>query len=126
MIKRRLARAVAGGGVASFLGIGAGAFLGPRSFYDQVATFPPYNLHFIHDIGAFQIGLGVALVLGLLGWTGLATALGGAAAGAVVHAVSHVIDRDLGGKATDPVLFVVLALVLAAAAWSARPSEGLR
>jgi hypothetical protein len=30
----------------------------PHSFYDNVATFEPYNRHFLHDIGAFTIGLG--------------------------------------------------------------------
>ena len=37
---------------------GAWAFFGPKSFFDQIATFQPYNEHLIHDIGAFQIGLG--------------------------------------------------------------------
>lgn len=48
-----------------FLAPGIWAFAAPHSFYDQVATFPPYNRHLLHDIGAFQIGIGVALLLAL-------------------------------------------------------------
>lgn len=32
--------------------------IAPRSSDLTVATFPPYNQHLLHDIGAFQIGLG--------------------------------------------------------------------
>jgi hypothetical protein len=37
----------------------------PHSFYDQAATFPPYNRHFIHDIGAFQVVRGSCLIAAL-------------------------------------------------------------
>ena len=99
-----------------FLGFGLWAFVDARSFYEQLAEFPPYNRHFVHDIGAFQIGIGAVLVLAALGRDSLASALGGAAVGSIVHAAAHVWDRDLGGKETDPWLFGVVALVLTAAA----------
>ena len=95
---------------------GTWAFVAPHSFYDQLATFPPYNEHLIHDIGAFQIGIGAALLLALLVRDAQVVALGGAAAGAVVHAVSHMVDRDLGGKDTDVFVFSALAVLLLAAA----------
>jgi hypothetical protein len=48
------------------LGSGAWAFVFPRSFYDHVATFEPYNRDFLHDIGAFTIGLGAVMLLALV------------------------------------------------------------
>ena len=39
-------------GAAFFIGPGLWAFFDPESFFDELATFDPYNEHFIHDIGA--------------------------------------------------------------------------
>jgi hypothetical protein len=126
MTADKLARFVAWVGVAFFTVFGLWAFLAPKNFFKQIAIFPPYNEHFLHDAGAFQVGFAVALLLGLLGWDGLGTALGGAAAGSVLHVVAHVIDHDLGGRATDPVGLGILALALAAGAWVRRPAAGSR
>ena len=30
------------------------AMLAPESFYAAIATYPPFNRHFIHDIGALR------------------------------------------------------------------------
>jgi hypothetical protein len=88
----------------------------PGSFYERVEHFPPYSRHFLHDVGAFQLGLGTALTLGLAGWDGRRVALWTVATASVVHAASHILDRDLGGRGTDP-----LALSLLAAAFLAAP-----
>ncbi|MCA1726989.1 MAG: hypothetical protein LC722_04880 [Actinobacteria bacterium] len=119
MNARRFVTVVAWGAALTFLVTGAWAFLAPRSFFDVVATYPPYNVHLFHDLGAFQLGIGAALVAGLLGRGGLATGLWGAAAGTVVHALSHVMDADRGGRSSDPVLFGLLAAVIVAALVSA-------
>src|SRR5688572_4680738 len=77
----RLARGIALLAGLFFLGFGLWAFFDPRSFYEQIATYPPYNKHFLHDAGAFQIGIGATLLLALQWKDGLAVALGGATAG---------------------------------------------
>lgn len=100
-----------------FLLPGVWAFLDPRSFYDQLATFPPYNRHLVHDIGAFQIGIGAALLLATRWHDAAFVALAGAAAAASVHLLSHIIDHDHGGNDSDiPVFAIVAALLIAAAA----------
>jgi hypothetical protein len=100
---------------------GAWAFLWPASFYDQVATYEPYNLHLLHDIGAFQLGLGAALLAALVWRDGLLVALAGGTVGAAFHAWSHLMDRDLGGRSSDPWTLGLLALLfLAAFAWRLR------
>lgn len=112
---------------AAFFGVfGAWAFADPASFYDEVALFPPYNEHFLHDAGAFQLGLAAALALGLTGWDGRRMALWAVAAAAVLHAASHVIDSELGGSDGDTIFLWVLAAALVAAALLAgrpRPRE---
>ena len=109
-----------------FLAPGIWAFAAPHSFYDQVATFPPYNRHLLHDIGAFQIGIGVALLLALRWSDAPFAVLSGAAAGAGVHVISHIIDRDLGGDGGQTGVFTVLAVLLLVAAalrWRAATGE---
>jgi hypothetical protein len=113
------------------LGLGLWAFIDPESFYDEIALFEPYNEHFLHDIGAFQIGIGASLLLAVP-WRSdaLLVVLAGAGIGAALHWVAHVIDSDQGGEDSDYFILGVLAvLLLGAAAWrwaSTRPGVGGR
>jgi hypothetical protein len=121
------AGAEASWGYPRIVAVAAGAFLaigglwglvGPESFYETAAEFPPYNQHFIQDIGAFQIGLGAVLLLaGLRPVTdGLAVALLGVGIGSAAHVVSHAIGHDLGGTpAVDIPFFSVLTVLLVTA-----------
>ncbi len=114
----RVVLAIAG---AFFVLFGLWAFAAPASFYDAVATFEPYNAHFVRDIGAFQLGLGAVLLLALLPWSAAAVALLGAGVGSLAHALGHVLDRDLGGTpATDIPTFTLVAIVLLVVGWRAR------
>ncbi|HUF32959.1 MAG TPA: hypothetical protein VMN58_07085 [Acidimicrobiales bacterium] len=122
-------RVVAAVGGGFFLATGLWAMVAPRSFFDALATFEPYNQHLIQDIGAFQIGLGAVLLLAALTrLDALATALGGVGIGSAAHVVSHAVGTDLGGTpAMDIPVFSVLTLLLLAAAgqqWRSRQAEG--
>jgi len=113
-------RVVAIGGGAGFVLLGAWAMVDPNSFFEVLARFEPYNQHFLQDIGAFQIGLGMVLLLAglLVRPDGLTVALLGVGVGAALHAVSHVLGRDLGGvPERDIPSFAVLAAALLAAGW---------
>jgi hypothetical protein len=112
----RAARLVAGLAGAVFAAFGTWAFAAPRSFFDAVATFEPYNAHFVRDIGAFQLGLGAVLLLALVWRDALSVVLVGVGVGATLHLLGHVLDRDLGGTpATDIPFFAVVAVALVAA-----------
>lgn len=98
------------------VGIGLWAMVVPTGFFDAMASFEPYNQHFIQDIGAFQIGLGAVLILATRMADGLAVALLGSGTGAAAHLVSHIIGRDLGGKPEiDIPIFALLAALLVVA-----------
>ena len=109
-------RAIVVLGAAAFIIGGAWALLWPRNFYEVVAEFPPFNLHLFHDAGAFQLGIGAALLAGLFSRDGLFVALLGGAVGAVAHAASHIVDRNLGGNPSDPWTLSLLAVLLVVAA----------
>ncbi len=112
----RIVALVLGG---AFAALGAWAMVDPASFFASLATFEPYNQHFLQDIGAFQIGLGAVLLLAaaMPGADVLVAALLGTGLGAALHFVSHVIGVNLGGNpATDIPVFGALAILLLATA----------
>ena len=109
-------RAVAAAVGLLLVALGLWAFLGPHSFYEQIALWPPYNRHLFHDVGAFQAGLGATLLAAVFVGDALLAALSGVAVGSIIHAISHFIDRGHGGRATDPAALSVLAAVIVGAA----------
>jgi hypothetical protein len=116
---RRAGPPVAWAVVAFWVVSGVWAFLAPRSFYDRLATFPPYNVHFIHDIGAFSIGLGVAIALAvaMVGrWHPARSALVAVGVGSILHLLSHVLDYEIKPSVTDLLglgLFTAITFVAA-------------
>ena len=78
-------------------GIGVWCLIDPRGFA-EVVGFPAHE-HFVHDVGAFQVGLGVTLLLALIWSDALATVLAGYVLANTVHTANHVVDLDLGGSA---------------------------
>ena len=114
----RMPRAVAIVGGVGFIALGVWAMVDPRSFFEALATFEPYNQHFVQDIGAFQVGLGMVLLLAGVSVRadGLTVALVGVGVGAALHTVSHIVGRDLGGTPErDIPLFAGMAVLLLAA-----------
>lgn len=100
---------------AIFLAVGgAWAMFAPESFFERAANWPPYNEHFIHDIGAFQLGLAAVLGTTLIARGGVTVALAGVAVGSAFHAWSHFMDSGEGGRDSDPWVFGVLTLLFVA------------
>lgn len=93
-------------------------FAWPRRPHQRVALapFPPYNEHLVHDIGAFQLGLGACLLAGLLSSDALLAVLTGNALGAHAHSLSHLLDRHLGDRGSDPFAIGAYGLLLTAMA----------
>lgn len=93
---------------------GAWALAAPESFYERAANWPPYNEHFLHDIGAFQLGLAAVLAAAVLTRDGATVALSGVMIGSAFHAFSHFMDSGDGGRSSDPWVFAVFTLLFVA------------
>ena len=91
------------------LALGIWAFLTPASFADFVAF--PYNRHLLHDVGAFQIGIGATKLLALLWADDVMVVLAGYVVGTGFHLASHIVDRHIGGHAYDPLVLSVMVAV---------------
>lgn len=93
--------------------IGIWCLIGPTSFANAVGF--DLHLHFLHDLGAFQIGLGVGLLLALIWADALATTLAGFLVANTLHTVNHVMDLELGGSAAQAWALGVVSVLLVAA-----------
>ncbi|SCG40080.1 PPOX class F420-dependent oxidoreductase [Micromonospora inositola] len=89
--------------------VGVWALVAPASFSSAV-DFPPSE-HFVHDVGAFQLGIGATLLLALIWSDALAVALAGYLVGGAAHTVSHAIDGEVGGSAVQTWLVLLLAVL---------------
>nr|WP_231988709.1 PPOX class F420-dependent oxidoreductase [Mycobacterium sp. 1274761.0] len=93
--------------------IGLWCLIDPTSFA-RFVEFPEHE-HFLHDLGAFQIGLGATLLLALIWSDALITAIAGFFVANAIHTVNHVVDLDLGGSAAQAWLLGAASLALAVA-----------
>jgi hypothetical protein len=69
----------------------------------------------VHDAGAFQLGIGVTLLLAVAWRDALALALAGFLVANTTHAINHAVDLDLGGHGGDPWGLAALSLLTVAA-----------
>jgi hypothetical protein len=92
----------------------------PDSFSAAV-NFPPHR-HFVHDVGAFQLGIGATLLLATIWTDAVAVALAGYLVGGIAHTAAHAVDTHLGGS-TVQTWSIGLLTVLAAVALVGRLPE---
>ena len=108
----RVARVVGAVIGVFYLVTGAWALLAPMSFFSAVATFAPFNVHLLHDAGAFQVGLGLALTVPIALKAPVRASLIAVLGASVLHVLAHVEDIRLGGHPTTDL--PVLALICVA------------
>src|SRR5216684_821495 len=109
---QRVARAIGAVIGVFYLVTGAWAYLAPLSFFSAVATFAPLNIHLLHDAGAFQLGLGLALTVPIALQAPVRASLIAVLGASVLHVLAHVEDIRLGGHPTTDL--PVLALICVA------------
>jgi hypothetical protein len=78
---------------------GLWCLLAPVSFA-RLAGYP-LSVHFVHDAGAFQLGIGATLAFSLVCREGVVVALAGFFVSNTAHMLNHALDRPLGGHHWD-------------------------
>lgn len=102
---------------ALHLATGALMLLAPRTFYDQVGTFPPFNAHYLRDLATWYVAFGVALLLAARRPAWRVPLLALVVLQYALHVVNHVIDvSDPSPAWKGPVTVVALVLIGAALA----------
>ena len=102
----------------SILVPGFWSWLAPVSFARAV-NFELHE-HYLHDLGVFQIGIGVT-VLSTLRWRdALTVALIGFLTANTLHAANHAVDLDQGGHLFDGIALAALSIVAALALYLRR------
>ena len=79
----------------------------------QVDRLSAVRRDLLHDVGAFQIGIGLGLLAALVWSDAKSVALLGFVVAGVIHTANHTIDLDLGGHTAD-IWFIGASTVLAA------------
>lgn len=95
----RLVRVVVVIAALSMLTFGIWARVDPAGF----ATWAnwPNHVHFLHDAGVFQIGIGLMLLLSLWWRDVIAVVLTGFIFTNTFHALNHALDLEHGGHRAD-------------------------
>lgn len=95
---------------------GIWAFVAPLNFFSTIATFAPANVHLFHDLGAFQIGFGLALILPIALRAPLRVPLIAVLVASILHVISHIEDIRLGGNPTTAIPVLTMVCVALAVA----------
>ncbi|MFB4282990.1 MULTISPECIES: hypothetical protein [unclassified Nonomuraea] len=61
----------------------------------------PDHVHFLHDAGVFQMGIGLMMLCALWWRDVIAVVLAGYVFTNTFHAINHLLDRHLGGSDSD-------------------------
>jgi uncharacterized membrane protein len=100
--------------VAGVYHLALGAFMvaAPKTFYDKIGPFGPYNDHYVRDNATFYIALGIALLVAVARVRWQVPLLALAALQYAVHVLNHIWDIDDADPTwVGPVDAVALALI---------------
>jgi hypothetical protein len=97
---------------AMMVGLGVWCRFAPESFA-QWANWPNHE-HFLHDAGAFQIGIGLMMGAALWWRDVIAVVLAGFVFTNVMHATNHMLDQG-GGHPSDSWSLLAISVIAAVA-----------
>ena len=75
-----------------YLAAGLALIFAPGWFYANIGDFPPFNRHYMGDVGAFLGPLGIGLIAAARNPAKHRAIVGVAALGTIVHLSNHLFD----------------------------------
>ncbi|WP_188190964.1 hypothetical protein [Nonomuraea sp. SYSU D8015] len=100
-------------GAATMLVVGVWMRIDPAGFAAWANW--PNHVHFLHDAGVFQIGIGLMMLAALWWRDVIAVVLAGYLVTNTLHAINHLLDQHMGGRESDWWVLGLLSVLTAAA-----------
>lgn len=107
---------------------GLALLFAPAWFFDKIGPFPPFNRHYMGDLGSFLLPMGVGLLLAARDPARQRLLIGLMIAGSLLHTANHSYDALVGAEplshwlADVGPLVVIAALMLVAYALVGAPA----
>jgi hypothetical protein len=106
---------------AYHLALGVLMTAAPRTFFDEIGAYPPYNDHYLRDTATFYLALGAVLIIAAARRSWQIPLLVFAVVQYALHVVNHVWDvSDTEPAWLGPANLASLVLVTAALWWLLR------
>jgi hypothetical protein len=86
-------RAIIATGAVLYLLTGLAMIFAPQWFYDNIGNFPPYNRHFLGDLGTFTVPFGVGLLFAFRDPSRHHLVIGATALASLLHALDHLYEH---------------------------------
>jgi hypothetical protein len=103
------------------LALGVMMALAPRTFFEEIGAYPPYNEHYVRDVATLYLALGAVLVAATRRRAWQAPLLAFAVLQYGLHLVNHLVDvGDSEPGWLGPVNAIVLAAIGAGLWWLLR------
>lgn len=97
------------------LAVGAALLGAPAWFYETIGPFPPFNRHYLGDLGSAFFALGIGLLFAARAPRRQSGIVGVAAVAGLLHAANHAYDALIAGAPLAEWLAEPLPLALIAA-----------
>jgi hypothetical protein len=112
----------------NYLLTGLALLVAPTWFFENIGTFGPFNRHYLGDLGAFLLPIGIGLLLAARQPRQHYLLIAVVATGNIIHASNHIYDAILGQEAlarwfsdTIPLVFFASIFMLVFWDWWQQP-----
>ncbi len=95
-VSRAWVRAVVLVGGMMYTFIGLALIFAPTWFFETIGNFPPFNRHYMGDLGSFTLPIGIGLVIASRDPARHWGLIGAVVAANLFHAVNHLYDAIIG------------------------------
>ena len=89
---RRLVQWIVALSGAGYTLTGLSQLFAPRWFFENIGNFPPFNRHYVGDLGAFILAMGLGLLVAARNPAQHRSLIGVVALGSVLHLLNHLYD----------------------------------
>lgn len=104
---------------------GLALLLAPTWFFENIGTFGTFNRHYLGDLGAFLLPMGIGLLVAVRQTRQHYLLIAVVAAGNIIHASNHIYDAILGEEdlahwLSDTIPLVFFAVIFMLVFWDRR------